>query len=368
MGITLAGNRGNIQAGALARSQGGGLHGAASNYLGAQANTGASILMNREGNRAQLQATQMGVDASRYGSDNQLRAAMAGVDASRYGADQNTLQARIGADAARYGSDNSLQGVLAGVEASRYGSDNQLKAAMEAAGASRYGSDQNTIQAQIAAEMGRYGADRSLDASRLASEASRFGSMQSRQASDFASRAGLSAANAAQSGQNRRLGMTLDWQREKFNTLNDRFSQLYNDDAGAVGPGGAGESPDFGMPSSVYSPEQIQQEVNAATATNDSRAAGLMRQQREQLAGRGLSSGPLLSALAARIQGQTMGDNADADRQIRLGATEANARQGSAAAGLRADTFASRQQEAIQRQQIGASQRNALLAALAGMG
>lgn len=78
----------------------------------------------------------------------------------------------------------------------------------------------------------------------------------------------------------------------------------------------------------VYSPQQIQQQVNAAHSTADTGAATQKQQIGEQMAGRGFSGrSPIAMALqqAADVTGRAQG--ADQERQIRFGAAGQNAQQ-----------------------------------------
>jgi ribosomal protein L22 len=78
----------------------------------------------------------------------------------------------------------------------------------------------------------------------------------------------------------------------------------------------------------VFSPAQIQKQVNASLARNDSRTAAQILQAQTELAGRGFSSNsPLLEALKSSYLGQNLRSNADAETQIRLQSAQANAEQ-----------------------------------------
>ncbi len=90
------------------------------------------------------------------------------------------------------------------------------------------------------------------------------------------------------------------------------------------------------LPSSfVYSPDMIQQQVNAARAQGDQGTQTQKTQATNDMAARGFSSrSPLHFAMqqAADTAGRT--SNADQERQIRFDATGANAKQGLAVGGL----------------------------------
>lgn len=85
----------------------------------------------------------------------------------------------------------------------------------------------------------------------------------------------------------------------------------------------------------VYSPDQIQQQVNTARAQGDQSAATARTQATGEAAGRGFSArSPMVQALNAGINTATAASNADQERQIRYEATGANATQGNTVAGL----------------------------------
>jgi hypothetical protein len=87
--------------------------------------------------------------------------------------------------------------------------------------------------------------------------------------------------------------------------------------------------------SSIYSPDAIQGQVNAARAQGDQSAATLARQATESVAGRGFSSrSPMLQSIKSGIGTATAASNADQEREIRFSATGANAGQANTVAQL----------------------------------
>lgn len=164
-------------------------------------------------------------------------------------------------------------------------------------------------------------------------------------------------------------------QQQRFNTLLPMFQGAYGTLQNAAASGtGAGAGTPTGAPSpeitvgGVLNPQQVQQQVNAGRASTDQATATRMRQNAGQAAGRGFAAqSPLLAALNQNAWGQGMAANVANERETRLGAAQQNAQQLLSTQQARESQFASRQQEALQQQQIAAGQRNALLAALAGM-
>jgi hypothetical protein len=93
---------------------------------------------------------------------------------------------------------------------------------------------------------------------------------------------------------------------------------------------GGNAPPSVALPSAtVFDPNQVQQQVNAARAQGDAQAGDEIGRQQAQFAGRGFGlRGPALAALEAQIRTGAAASNADQERQIRLDAAQANATQG----------------------------------------
>jgi hypothetical protein len=102
----------------------------------------------------------------------------------------------------------------------------------------------------------------------------------------------------------------------------------------------------------VYSPQQIQQQVNQAVAANDQRMAGDLQGMSESFAGRGLGAdSPLMAALASQRQAANLGANTAARTTLPLEAAKANAAQVLQAQMARETQFGRRQNEDLARQQ-----------------
>lgn len=134
------------------------------------------------------------------------------------------------------------------------------------------------------------------------------------------------------------------------------------------GGGGGGHGGMGGAPGNVFTPDQINQQVNSAKAGNEVKSGTLQRQNANQNAAGGFgSNSPLLQALNNQTQLQTMGANQDAERQTRFAGAEANAKQATAGAQERDNAAAQFQANDINRQGNLLQSRSSLIAALAGM-
>lgn len=122
----------------------------------------------------------------------------------------------------------------------------------------------------------------------------------------------------------------------------------------------------------VFTPGQIQGQVNAGWANANQQAQTQQHQAANQFAGRGFSSrSPALAALQGQFEQQAMQTGADTERQTRLGSAQANAGQVLSAQQAQEAQYASRQQEALgyaginSQQGIAAMNANAQLQAAA---
>lgn len=147
--------------------------------------------------------------------------------------------------------------------------------------------------------------------------------------------------------------------------LNGMLGQL---NGGYATPGGqSGFGPPIGA-QGVLTPEQIEQQVNAARASNDQGTASRTRDFTARASGQGFgANSPLVMAMNQSFQNANMATNADSERGIRLGAAEKNAGQLLEGQKAQEAQFASRQDEDIRRRQPYFSTMNALIGALAGL-
>lgn len=112
--------------------------------------------------------------------------------------------------------------------------------------------------------------------------------------------------------------------------------------------GGAGGGPKI-TAAPVFTPQQIQQQVNSGYASADAKAQTSTQQARNSISGRGFSSqSPVMMGMANQNQNAAMSAGMDNERQTRLGAAQAN--QGAVLAGQQAQQA---QYQANQQNQLG---------------
>jgi hypothetical protein len=161
----------------------------------------------------------------------------------------------------------------------------------------------------------------------------------------------------------------LDFNRQKFGAIAGALGgAMANFGGGAATPGGQSPaSPEIGV-RGVWDPQQVDQQVNAARASNDASTASRVRsaEAANGAAGFGPNS-PLLMALRQGFQNQNLMANADAGRQIRTQAAQQNSDAIFKQQQARESQFASRQSEDIQRRTPYFQTQNALISALAGL-
>lgn len=136
----------------------------------------------------------------------------------------------------------------------------------------------------------------------------------------------LAAKNADRDAQ-LQIGMA-PWQYKDrvFGTISPLLQQLM----GGQSPGGlvGGQNPATPQvdASPIWSPRQIDQQVNAAKANNAQSADTMTRQAQTKLSAQGFGSkSPLLAALEGNIGQARMAQDAEADRGIRWDAASGNA-------------------------------------------
>lgn len=170
--------------------------------------------------------------------------------------------------------------------------------------------------------------------------------------------------------------LPIDFQREKFGQLFPLVSSAIGGAMGGGGMGGAAGSSgaSFGggsaqmAPGTVYTPGQIDQQVNAMKAGNNQAAATQQRQNAAATAAGGFGGhSPLLAALNNQAQMGAMQANTSGERDTRLAAAAANAKQGLGAAQANNQANIGFQQNAIDAQRNQLNARTSLIAALAGM-
>lgn len=177
-----------------------------------------------------------------------------------------------------------------------------------------------------------------------------------------------------QGGANYRAQLAADAARYPAQLQQERFNQVFPLLSGLLGGynfdrvgGQSGPSPEITV-GPVWNQQQVQQQVNAARATNDAVTANQTRATEQEVAGRGFgSNSPLLAALRSGQQMAGMRTNAESERNIRLGAAETNAQQLLKTQQAREGQFATRMDEDIRRRQAALQGYSALLGTLGGL-
>jgi hypothetical protein len=162
--------------------------------------------------------------------------------------------------------------------------------------------------------------------------------------------------------------------QSRFNTVfpyvSGQISSLQNQlggQSGQQGGGGQAGAPKIDA-SPVWTPSQVQGQVNSQVAGNDAQTAGNIRQNAQGLAGRGFGGrSPLLSELTAQAQGQGMQANNQVRQAVPFNAAQGNAQQLLAGQQAQQGQYQSGQENTIARQQIAAQQQSALLSALSNL-
>ena len=168
---------------------------------------------------------------------------------------------------------------------------------------------------------------------------------------------------------NQGLGAT----QQKFNLGTQRINQFlpYLNAYGNPGsaPGGT-NTPTPGITvGGVYSPDQLQQQVNLTRAQGDQSGASQIHQQQAALAGRGMSTNsPMMQALANQTNAATNATNASNETNLRFNAAQANAQQQTASEALRNTQWQQQNQLDVARRTQQAQQMNYLLQAMVGLG
>lgn len=260
----------------------------------------------------------------------------------------------------QFDNESSLLGQRQGFE----GQQNALQRAMTEAMQGRQLGFQGE---QAAADRGFQGGQSALDrALRERMQSSQFGFQGEQAALDRTQAERLQ--NAALSNQLTIAGMPIEFARERFNQI---FPMVQGAVAGAGTGGGAAMGSPGGIeraPGTVYTPGQIDQNVNAMRAGNSQAAATQQRQNAAANAAGGFgSNSPLLAALNNQAALGALAANTGGERDIRLGAASANAKQGLGAASANNQARAAFEANAIDAQRNQLQSRSSLIAALAGM-
>ncbi len=159
-----------------------------------------------------------------------------------------------------------------------------------------------------------------------------------------------------------RFDQVFPWLQGQFNNAGGLFGQ-----SGYNGQGQVGQQP-WISDAPVYTPEQIQQQVNAARAHTAASVAGQQRQVEQKMAGQGFGSrSPLATSLAQRMAMKGLSAGTQAENDLRVQAAGENAKQVLGAQAAREGQFASRQKEEIDRNRTLQSYLSGLMASMVGM-
>lgn len=184
--------------------------------------------------------------------------------------------------------------------------------------------------------------------------------------------AGVQAGRQAAMATNATNRAALDNQQGRFNTVLPYFTDALSNLSGKFGAGYQGGGQQGTQPNisdaPVYTPQQMNQQVNAQTASNDMATQSKIRQMQSSMAGRGYGSqSPLLAALRQGYQNQNMVTNTANARDTRLNSAKMNSDQVLKAQVAREAQFANRQNEDIERGRVYTGALSPLLSALSGM-
>lgn len=125
------------------------------------------------------------------------------------------------------------------------------------------------------------------------------------------------------------INLRRDIFNQTFPLINRAFDGMGGGGSANFGQVGGTNTPQPNLPDNfVYSPDQIQQQVNSARAQGDQGAETQKRKMSGELAGRGFGSkSPLAMALEQAADSTARMGNADQEREIRFDAAGANAKQ-----------------------------------------
>ena len=174
--------------------------------------------------------------------------------------------------------------------------------------------------------------------------------------------------SAALSNQLSIAGMPIAFAREKFNQVFPMIQGAIGGIGSASAGGGGGGGQAQLAPSSVYTSGMIDQSVNSMKANNAQQSATMQRKNASDNAAGGFgSNSPLLAALNNQAAMGAMQANTSGERDLRLGAAAANAKQGLGAAQSNNQARIGFEQNANDARRTNVNARTSLLQALAGM-
>lgn len=252
------------------------------------------------------------------------------------------------------------------LEGSRMGFEGQQNALTRALQEAMQGRQLGFQSSENAANRGFQGTQADLDrAMQERMQGSQF-NFQGTQA-DLDRRQARDLQSAALSNQLTIAGMPIEFARERFNSIFPLVTGALSG-AGATGGGAFSGGSAQSAPGTVYTPQQIDQSVNAMRAGNDRAAATQQRQNASANAAAGFgSNSPLLQALNSQASLGALSANTEGERGLRMDAAAANARQGLGAASANNQARAAFEANQIDAQRNQLQARSSLIAALTGM-
>lgn len=205
------------------------------------------------------------------------------------------------------------------------------------------------------------------------------GRMQDKQAQralDFqvnnatAGRLSDNANRAADRDTQLQLGMApINLKRDIFNQVSPLLTGLVGNAGNGDRVGGTNSPPPDITRGGIWSPQQVDEQVNAAKSANAANADRTTRGNATSLAAQGFGSrSPLLAALNASTQMQRAGADATADRETRWNAAEGNAQQTTRTDQLAVDRWDRTEKNDIARRQAANNYTSSLASILASLG
>jgi hypothetical protein len=240
--------------------------------------------------------------------------------------------------------------------ADKYAADQQLIAADNAAQGDVQG---KVFTAQANKDASVYGSDKDLEGRKYAAD-------QGLTGEQYGADKQFDGVVLSENAETARLTTKLAFAQTKFDQVYPFVhDSLVNTQNGVTTPGLLADPP-FVSSRGVLTAAQIQAQINAAWAKNDSRTTALIAQTQKDLAGRGFSSNsPLLEAVAASYQGQNLRANLEAATSITIQAAQANADQVLKGQGLANDQYNQRQSVSLESERNQVTRQVGFVSALA---
>jgi hypothetical protein len=321
---------------------------------------------------AAVYGSQLQYTSAIYGADRQLEAEVLRLTTVPAGAltlQQNELNNRLAIAEMQQASinagiisntENTIQANNLRFEADTYAADQSLNAAKASATADLAG---RNYTADRTKEASVYGSDQDLSGRKYAAD-------QGLTGTKYDADQQLTGTKYASDAETTRLVDKLVYADQKFNLVYPFVQQSIQNAQNQTSPPTPGLS--FSPPAistrGVYSAGQVQKQVNQAVARNDARTNSQILQTQRDLAGRGFSSNsPLLEAVRVGLTGQNLRANNDAETQIRLSASQANADQILKAQELVNAQFNQQQEVALESEKNQITRQVGLVDALAQM-